>query len=190
MTTEQGLELKIKIIDDYIHKIDQIVSEDDDVAAEELQSEIHGVYCHEIRRFDSQLDSNIGLKTNYTVDYIGNLKKIKAKLANYKTNLLSGIYSKTSESNVSVNQSVVQEVSSTITITLESTVSSINHLPDNVLSDEQKEMLNGKLASISAETVKEKRWEKVKNTLKWIAEKGIEVGEIALPYIVQAINNG
>ena len=48
-------------------------------------------------------------------------------------------------------------------------------------------MLSGKLASISAEKDKEKRWEKISSALKWIAEKGIQVGIAALPYITKAL---
>ena len=48
-------------------------------------------------------------------------------------------------------------------------------------------MLNGKLMSIETATDKPTRWEKAKNVLKWIAEKSIEVGIAALPYIVEAL---
>ena len=37
---------------------------------------------------------------------------------------------------------------------------------------------------------KKTRWEKVQDTLKWIAEKGIEIGVAALPYIAKALEGG
>ena len=35
----------------------------------------------------------------------------------------------------------------------------------------------------------ESKWEKAQGVLKWIAEKGFEVGKIALPYVLQAVFN-
>ena len=75
-------------------------------------------------------------------------------------------------------------------MSLEQTIRTINELPSTILSDQDKEILNGKIASLSIENDKQKRWEKVGNTLKWIAEKGIEVGTAALPYIVKALEAG
>ena len=63
----------------------------------------------------------------------------------------------------------------------------INQLPESVLSTDDKALLTGKLTQISFEKEPESRWEKAKGALKWIAEKGIEVGIAALPYIVQAL---
>ena len=122
-------------------------------------------------------------------DYIGDARILKAKLENYKLNLLSGLYNefRGSDSAINVTQNVHQQTSNTISISLEQTVSDINSLPQDSLSDEDKEILCGKLASLSAEKTKESKWEKAQGVLKWIAEKGFEVGKIALPYVLEAV---
>ena len=66
-------------------------------------------------------------------------------------------------------------------------ISNIQDLPETELSAEDKDILSGKIAAISSEKDKEKRWEKVSGTLKWIADKGIQVGIAALPYIAKAL---
>ena len=86
-----------------------------------------------------------------------------------------------------VSQSVNQSVTTNVEITLDNTVSIINNLPAEVLSDDEKVYLSGILATINAASDKPTRWERAKNALKWIAEKGIEVGVAALPYIVEAL---
>ena len=80
-----------------------------------------------------------------------------------------------------------QDVNATLVVTFEQVIHNIQQLPDSVLSDEEKEVLSGKIAAISAEKDKEKRWGKVCSALKWIAEKGIQVGIAALPYIAKTL---
>lgn len=91
------------------------------------------------------------------------------------------------DSTVTVTQHVNQDVSTEVVITLDQVISCIQDLPETALSAEDKDILSGKLAAISSEKDKEKRWEKVSGTLKWIAEKGIQVGIAALPYIAKAL---
>ena len=88
---------------------------------------------------------------------------------------------------VTVTQHVNQDVCTEVVITLDQVISSIQDLPATELSAEDKDILSGKIAAISSEKDKEKRWEKVSGTLKWIAEKGIQVGIAALPYIAKAL---
>lgn len=187
MTTNQGITMKTELIDGYIQRIDSIVSTNNYEAAEDLQSEIISVFYSEISEFAAQLDTYHLYDDNHQVDYIGNLIKIRAKLLNHKANIYLGIFSSGNGSGVTVNQSVTQDASTSVSITLNSTVSSINQLPEQVLSEEEKDILNGKLAGLSAETDRERRWEKVKDALKWVAEKSIEVGTAALPYIVKIL---
>jgi hypothetical protein len=94
-----------------------------------------------------------------------------------------------SEGGIYVNQIAEQKMDATFQITLEQVVETINELSEDALSDEEKEILNGKLASLSATKGKDKktRWETAKGILKWIADKGVDVGIATLPYIVAAL---
>lgn len=175
---------KCERIDDYIQKIDEQLEHFNIDEAKELQTIIIGVYSSELSGIYVGIDrygGDEGVRQNLIV--------LRGKLNNHKDNLRAGLFSgkATQNSAVYVNQSVNQEVSTTVSVSLESTISLINELPKAVLSDDDKDTLNGKLASISAEQQKERRWEKAKNTLKWIADKGIEVGIAALPYIVKML---
>ena len=73
-----------------------------------------------------------------------------------------------------------------IEISLEQTMQEITKIPE--LSPEDKITLQQMLLEIeNAKKDKNAIWEKVKNAGKWIFEKGIEVGKVALPYIIQAL---
>ena len=125
------------------------------------------------------------------VDNIGDATILRAKLYNYKLNLASGLHKllRNNDNSVNVTQNVQQAMKNSISISLDQTFSDINSLPQESLSAEDKDTLCGKLASLSAEKSKESKWEKAQGVLKWIAEKGFEVGKIALPYVLQAVFN-
>ncbi len=185
------MEEKIKIIDEYIGRLNDAIEGNDREKAKKLQTEIIAVYEPEIDSLKSELDNyNFAhFGTNTPVDYVGDAKLLKAKLQNYKLNLASGLYKpfQSAEGAVTVTQHVNQDVNATLVVTFEQVIHNIQQLPDSVLSDEEKEVLSGKIAAISAEKDKEKRWGKVCSALKWIAEKGIQVGIAALPYIAKTL---
>lgn len=186
------MEEKLQMLESYIDKLETAVFQNDNAKAKTLQKEIIAVYEPEIASLRSQLDSQDVshlLQNASSVDYIGDAKLLQKKLQNYRLNLVTGIYKpfQSSDGAVTVTQHVNQDVSATVVVTFEQTIHNIQELPESVLSDEEKEMLSGKLASISAEKDKEKRWEKISSALKWIAEKGIQVGIAALPYITKAL---
>lgn len=185
------MEEQIKIIDEYIGRLNDAIEGNDREKAKKLQTEIIAVYEPEIDSLKSELDNyNFAhFGTNTPVDYVGDAKLLKAKLQNYKLNLASGLYKpfQSAEGAVTVTQHVNQDVNATLVVTFEQVIHNIQQLPDSVLSDEEKEVLSGKIAAISAEKDKEKRWGKVCSALKWIAEKGIQVGIAALPYIAKTL---
>ena len=185
------MEEKIKIIDEYIGRLNDAIEGNDREKAKKLQTEIIAVYEPEIDSLKSELDNYNFARfgTNTPVDYVGDAKLLKAKLQNYKLNLASGLYKpfQSAEGAVTVTQHVNQDVNATLGVTFEQVIHNIQQLPDSVLSDEEKEVLSGKIAAISAEKDKEKRWGKVCSALKWIAEKGIQVGIAALPYIAKTL---
>ena len=183
---------KIKMLDNYIQQLNQAVASNDIKAAEDLQHEIISVYNQEIDGIKTGLNNySAVLSMSKSVDFIRDARILKSKLENYKFNLLSGLYEKfgSRDNAIKVTQSVQQQTNNNISISLEQTVSGINSLPQESLSDEDKEILCGKLATLSAEKSKESKWEKAQSVLKWIAEKGFEVGKIALPYVLQTVFN-
>lgn len=187
---------KEKLIDSYIARCDNTT---DRMEASKLQEEIIGVFGNEIPNIRASLDrGSYGVGSFVPVDYCGNIKLLKAKLVNHKINIKQGNTfvnndsskgSKNGQASVVVQQYNNQSMSSnvSVSITLEQTIENINQLPESALSSDDKELLAGKLAQISVEKEPESRWEKAKGALKWIADKGIEVGIAALPYIVQAL---
>lgn len=179
---------KTFFIDKYIKKIDETIEKADKNEAKQLIKEIVAVYESEIKDIGSQLET-YSFAHYENPDLMGDLTLLRAKLLNYKANLTSGLYEHLGRNGkgLQVSQNVNQSVSNNIEVTLDSTVSIINSLPSDTLSDEEKDILNGKLAAIKAAQDKPTRWERAKNALKWIAEKGIEVGIAALPYIVEAL---
>lgn len=183
---------KIEMLDNYIRQLTQSVESNDITAAKTLQNEIISVYDHEINGIRTGLDNySAVLSTSKSVNFLSDARILRSKLENYRLNLLSGLYDKfqNHDNAIKVTQSVQQQTNNNIVISLEQTVSDINSLPQESLSDEDKEILCGKLASLSAEKSKKSKWEKAQGVLKWIAEKGFEVGKIALPYVLQATFN-
>ena len=185
------MEEKIKVIGEYICALEDAITKNSAEKAKELQAEIIAVYEPEIPSLKSKLD-NYSFEHIYTdkrTDYIGDAKLLKAKLQNYKLNLAAGLYKPFQDADgaVTVTQHVNQDVSTEVVITLDQAISNIQSLPETELSAEDKDILSGKIASISSEKDKENRWKKVSDTLKWIAEKGIQVGIAALPYIAKAL---
>ena len=185
------MEEKIKVLEGYICALDDSITKRNAEKAKKLQTEIIAVYEPEIESLKSELDnySITQFDTSTPVDYIGDAILLKAKLQNYKLNLASGLYKPFQgvDGAVTVTQHVNQDVSTSVVINLEQTIHSILQLPESVLSDDEKEILSGKIVSISAEKDREKRWEKVSGVLKWIADKGIQVGIAALPYITKML---
>lgn len=191
-TVTHFMEEKLQMLESYINKLDTAVSENDIAKARALQREIIAVYDPEIESLNGGLNSydvSYSFQNAPPVDYIGDAILLKVKLQNYKLNLASGLYKPFQgvDGAVTVTQHVNQDVSTSVVINLEQTIHSILQLPESVLSDDEKEILSGKIASISAEKDREKRWEKVSGVLKWIADKGIQVGIAALPYITKML---
>lgn len=183
------LDRKIKQIDSYICNLENCVAQGNEQEAKALQTEIIAVFSSEIEGLKTELDNyNLAhLYNQTTVDYIGDAKLLKAKLKNYRVNLVSGLYKpfRSSEGVVTVTQCVDQTMN--ITVTVDQVINNIHELPDTELSSEEKKFLVDNLAAISAEKDKQKRWSKICSALKWIADKGIQVGIAALPYIVKEL---
>ncbi len=179
---------KIEWINGYISRCNKVIQEKNTSEAERLQGNIISVFSPELPKMGAYLDR--GNRITGVVDYISNTEILRDILSNYVLNLRSGLYKPfQNEAGISLQQTNTQSSENTISVTvsLEQTMQHINQLPESVLSTDDKALLTGKLTQISFEKEPESRWEKAKGALKWIAEKGIEVGIAALPYIVQAL---
>jgi hypothetical protein len=117
-----------------------------------------------------------------------NLEQIYHKLTSFKAVGFPGVIKKTSTPfhQVVISNNSNANANATVTISISNTIELINQLPPNVLSDKEKEELEEKLSAIEVAKTsgnKEKLMGKVGNVLKYIADKSIEVGIVALPYL-------
>lgn len=185
---------KIDTLNKYIERADEILISKDIGAARDYQDEVIGVYDAEIPNIRGMLD-NYGIATLYgdrSPDFLGDVKILKAKLINHRENIsekLFGAAPADDAGEININQTT--NVTTSITMTFNQTIDTISTIPEDILSEEDKEILQGKLAGIESMCQKgeskQKIWSKVGSVLKWIGDKGVEVGIAALPYIVEVL---
>ena len=90
--------------------------------------------------------------------------------------------------NATSNSNSNAEATSKVTITIIQAIENISNIPEAILSLEEKSDLEDKLSSVDVSVKtgdKNKTWNKVGNVLKYIADKGVEVGIATLPYLEQ-----
>lgn len=192
---------KLEFIQSYI---DKCISCENNILAESLVMEIEGVFTDEIPRITNQLNRySWGIGTD--VDYMHDVKLLQQKLENYKINLIDKeikaqrnletlrLQEAISKNKIQVNayggsanSNSTANSSSTVTVEINQIINAINEISPDILSDTNKEELEEKLAAIEVAKIsgnKEKLGNKVGNVLKYIADKGIEVGIAVLPYL-------
>lgn len=184
---------KVQMVERYISDFKEAISTKNQDKCKQLIHLVVSVYENEIDDIRRGLDSyGDGFERGTSrEDVINDGIILQAKLENYKLNLQSGLHRvlRRNENSVNVIQSAQQTMQNSIVITLEQTLADVYGLPETVLTTDEKEHLCGKLATLSAEKNKKIRWEKAQKILKWVADKSIELGKVALPYILQAIQN-
>ena len=129
------------------------------------------------------IKSNIPEELNRLEQLIEQMEVYRAELIDeYNTE-----QNKTNPANININNQNNNTANASINqnITIKSTIEDINKIPDNILDKEAKEYLEEILYSI--ETLKEKNKDKAKEkvfkVLKYIIDKGFEVGIAILPYL-------
>lgn len=189
---------KMSILNSYIEKCDENIERKDPPKSEILMEEVIGVFEAEIPDIKSQL-TMYGWGES-SVNYPKDLAVIKAILMNYRANLKREDDIRSAElemlrlkqsilniNNTNNNEALsTAEASVAVTVTIKQTLESINNLPDDILSKEDKESLEEKVASLELLTKsgdKEKASKKLGSILKYVADKGIEVGIALLPYL-------
>ena len=185
---------KIENLQKYIDACDEIRSHGD-VEKDQLIDEIVNVYNNEVGNIHTGLDM-YGWNVSGKIDYDGDIKKIKAKLINYKDNLelkeqkrkddLELARLKQNNINLSANASNSNNIN--INITLEQVIKNIEQIPDEILSKDEKDDLEDKLSGIDTVVKsgkKEKAKEKIVGVLKFLADKGADALIAILPYLGQ-----
>ena len=185
---------KIELINEYIAKCDSCTKKDSDKFVRECIS----LFENEISNITEGLDiynnehmfDFLSSQTR-NINCLDDVKLLKKKFLNYKASLeydlekSKNINSQT----VNVHQSQNQSNQTSISISFDQTILDIEAIPNEKLSQDEKGLLVGKLTKLNTEKDKSKLWEKAQSVLKWIAEKGFEVGIAALPYIAEALKN-
>jgi|LSQX01.1.fsa_nt_gb hypothetical protein len=188
---------KYELVTNYIFRCDEILEGLLDFPAKDLVSEIVAVFQNEISNIATELPA---FRFGGTENHMKDLIILKAILINYSANLkredeirkndLEKL--KLQQSIMTINNTNHNEASTeanvnvTVVVTVNQAIESINSLPNDVLSKEEKESLEEKVASLELLTKsgdKEKASKKLGSILKYVADKGIEVGIALLPYL-------
>lgn len=176
---------KIKFIDGFINEIDKILENKDVDNAKKQQKNIIAVFSNEIANIENGLSNYdmCGLyDDNYKPDFLRDLEILKSKLLNYKANIyMEG--DKQSTQNIIYNENI-SNINTNIEITITDTIEKINHFPDNLISKEEKEEIEDKLASLERSAKSEDKSKiksKIANILKYIGDKSIDVAIALLP---------
>ena len=195
---------KIELIESYILQCDEVLTSNNPNRAHELSKEIIGVFESEIKNIKKELDMySVGaLYDTQETDYLGDIALLKQKLTNYKINVQSELdkmkydleMARLNQPHISASAeaSPVQTatLTSNLTITIEQVIKKIDDIPNERINEEDRDLLKEYLYSlegIKASKNKNKFWEKSKEVLKFIIEKGVDVAIAMLPYIISGL---
>lgn len=184
---------KLETLKTYISECDQILKTQDAEQAKWLITKIVHIYDAEIPVIHDGLGSyGFSSRDIYCFD---DIELLRGKLNNYLENLDSGLYKILlgKGDTLSVSQHNEMKTELTFNISLTQTVDAIDKIDSNELSDDDKDALKGKLLSLEKMVVTEKDktkvWSKATGILKWVADRGVDVGIACIPYIASALQN-
>lgn len=139
------------------------------------------VYHYSYNRYNILYDSP---------EQLNRLEKLILQMEVYRAELMDEYnmqQNQTNSQNININNQNNNTANASINqnITIKSTIEDINKIPDNILDKEAKGYLEGILYSIEALKYKDKdkSKEKIFKALKYIIDKGFEVGIAILPYL-------
>lgn len=192
---------KIENLEKYIAKCDKFIKDKKIYEEEEKNDffmEVESVYGEEIKGFRKGLDfyTSYYENGNETIDFDGDIQKIRAKLINYKDNLEMEeqkrkdelALAKLQHGNINVSANASNSNSINISITLDQIMENINQISDDIISKDEKDDLEDKLSGIDAAVKsgkKEKAKEKILGVLKFLSDKGADALIAILPYLGQ-----
>lgn len=118
-----------------------------------------------------------------------NLNQIYNKLFTFQTLNYPGLVEtmQNSNPNTVINNFNTNENNNLVQITFEETRKSINgmtSLPDEDIEEIQKK-INELEKIVNSEETKNKKWSKAKDIVKWVADKGVDVGIALLPLVMR-----
>lgn len=184
---------KSTFIQSFVDRIDSAVEANNVDDAKRLQSEIIGTFASDIPNITNQLDSYAGYhsynqlrgREDPPVKYIEDLGILRNRLVKLQLDIKEPTKEAPSSPLISLTQ--VQNQTTSIQVDFDLAISTIEKLPEASLSQEDKEILLGKLTSLKGCSDKEAKWDKCKGILKWLADKGVDVAITVLPYLVSIL---
>ncbi len=193
---------KIESLCDYIKQCDSCISDSDRNEAEKLANKIIGIYSDEISNITANLDMYFPHFGGVSVDYLGDIEILKAKLVNYKDNLeltetqkikdleklkLQQSIMTINNTATNANENTASSVAtSNVKVSFEQVIENINDLPNDILTQDEKDELEDKLAGIESALKKKDKVKlsaKLGGVVKYIADKSFDVGIAVLPYL-------
>ena len=193
---------QIDILNNYIEKCNKVIEEKNNERAFFFQEEL-------IQKFSKKIDISVidyyggvsgYVEENLKKNCIKNVENIRDELIAYKENLEKEPLPTGPKTVFNFNQnqtmrdSMNMEVSvdNNITLSLDQTFMLINQIPDEILSTQEKEILEDKLSSVAvlqSKNDKEKLSSKIGAILKFIADKGFDVLIAVLPYLTSILKS-
>ena len=190
---------KIDSAQKYIDECTACLEAKDTQMAEKLENTIVAVYSKDIDGIKVGLDRYkaraVTFGTVVTFDYLGDIELLKAKLVHYKEELEAEackIDNRTSIPAININNvnenSSSANASNYMQVSYEQVIEFVHALPDTALSASDKEALEDKIGALELAVKnkdKKKAIDKVGGVMKFLVEKGVEVGIAVLPYLGQ-----
>lgn len=172
-----------KIIDDDISKCEEEVKSGN----KESRGKLHGIL---VSKYGKIIDGFEDGLHNLFYDSDGkyrkdNLERIKEKLTLFKAMDYKNCYSKEENTEITVNNT--NQLSTTFNILFDEAKKQVENMTS--LRDEEIEEIHNRIdeleAIINSSDRKTKKWDKAKEIIKWVADKGIDVGLTLLPLILK-----
>lgn len=186
---------KVSFIQSFIDRVNVAIDANDVDGAKRLQSEIISTFASDIPHITNQLDAHAGYHTynrinskyDPPVKYVEDLGILRNRLVKLELDIKEPTKESSSAPLISLTQ--VQNQTTNVQVDFDVTVSAIEKIPESSLSQEDKEILLGKLTSIKGCSDKKTRWDKCKGILKWLADKSADAAIAVLPYLVSILKN-
>lgn len=183
---------KNSLLNSYISRAEEIIEKVDIEAADEFLGETLAVFREEIPNIMDYLDYPYLSKVN--IDYLKDVKRVKAQLENYRANLKSGLkpFNK-GGATVSVNNLNNNSNNNSNEITVNMDIKDVKQqIEDNTyIGDSEKEELLNVLQEIkelqTSQENKSKKWDRAKRILAFILDKGADIAIMYIPQILKAL---
>lgn len=192
------------LIEEYIHKCDEVLKNGSDTEAKNLDYTIVAVFNKIIPNIHTGLHAY-----SYGGDHKEDIRMLKEKLRLLK--VVDGNYSRfdpkgkaiditnNTTSNISGSGNSTNTNTNNNTNTVNATFDIKTELDkarqiiedDEVLGDEDKEEINAKLDEIETVMAEDpsnnEKWKKLKSVVNWVTTKGYKIGQLVMPLITKAL---